>query len=157
MVALAVALAVAGVAAALVAATTTPFSWQADAITAVPIGGLALAVLVRWPRRAAGGAAVDLRADGSSPAHPWVAWVVLAVAVVAWELVQYAAPGSRGLHPTLSSMADAVDRAEARKAAVFFLWLCLGAAIVRAGTAVRVGAGPAGPGPAVAGEPVDPP
>ena len=58
--------------------------------------------------------------------------------IVAWELVQYVARGSRGAHPTLSSMADAVDRTYVLKAVVFFGWLCLGALIVRKGTPTRV-------------------
>jgi hypothetical protein len=52
---------------------------------------------------------------------------------VAWELADYAARGSRADHPTLSSMLDAVDRYFVLKAFVFFLWLYLGAAIVRRG------------------------
>ena len=52
---------------------------------------------------------------------------------MAWELAEYAARGSRADHPTLSSMLDAVNRSYGLKALVFFLWLCLGAAIVRRG------------------------
>ena len=71
--------------------------------------------------------------------------------MVAWELAEYAARGSRADHPTFSSMADAVDRFFALKALMFFLWLALGAAMVRAGARRR---GPerlaatSGPGPA---------
>ena len=50
-----------------------------------------------------------------------------------WELAQYLLPGSRAHHPTLSSMADAVDRYYPLKVVVFFGWLWLGAAIVRDG------------------------
>ena len=39
-------------------------------------------------------------------------------AIVVWELAQYAARGSRGAHPTLSSMADAIDRHYLLKAVV---------------------------------------
>ena len=65
--------------------------------------------------------------------HPYRAWVVLLSAAVAWELAEYLARGSRGAHPTLSSMADVVDRYYLLKALVFFGWLCLGACIVRRG------------------------
>ena len=58
-------------------------------------------------------------------------------AIVVWELAQYVARGSRGAHPTLSSMADALDRHYLLKAVVFFGWLCLGAFIVRQGTPTR--------------------
>jgi hypothetical protein len=64
---------------------------------------------------------------------------VLFAAIVLWELADYAARGSRADHPTLSSMADAVDRYEGLKALVFFLWLYLGAAIVRRGRGARRG------------------
>lgn len=122
---------VAAVAYALVAATTTAFSRSANVVTALPIIGLAVLVLVRWPLhpRPAGVAA--------DTAHPWRAWVVLFGLIVAWELAEYAARGSRATHPTLSSMLDAVDRHETLKALVFFLWLCLGATIVRAGCRAR--------------------
>ena len=77
-----------------------------------------------------------------SQAHPWRAWIILFGAVVAWELAEYAARGSRADHPTLSSMADAVDRTFVLKALVFFLWLYLGAAIVRRGRRSRERSGP---------------
>jgi hypothetical protein len=74
-------------------------------------------------------------ARGPHPYRPWGA--VLAVVVV-WELAEYAARGSRSAHPTLSSMADAVDRQYLLKAVVFFGWLSLGALIVRKGTQAPV-------------------
>ncbi len=112
---------------ALGAATTTAFSGSADVVTAVPIVGVAVLVLVRWPLRS--------RPAAPPPGveHPWRAWAVLFFALVAWELAEYLARGSRAAHPTLSSMLDAVDRQYGLKALVFFLWLCLGAAIVRSG------------------------
>ncbi len=119
---------VAAAAYALVAATTTAFSRPANVVTAIPIVGLAVLVLVRWPLRPRH---PELGTDTS---HPWRAWVVLFVVIVVWELADYAARGSRADHPTLSSMLDAVDRHYILKALVFFLWLCLGAAIVRKGS-----------------------
>lgn len=107
----------------------TPFSWPADLLTALPIGALAVAVLVRWPLHPRAG--VELPDGGTR--HPYAPWIALLAAVVAWELVQYTSAGSRALHPTLSSMADAVDRYVLLKAVVLFAWLCLGAAIVHAG------------------------
>jgi hypothetical protein len=112
---------------ALVAATTTPFSTAADLVTGVPIIVLAVLVVVRWPLRPR-----PLTLDPGR-SHPWRAWVVLFAAVVVWELVDYAARGSRADHPTLSSMLDAVDRHYILKAVVFFRWLWLGAAIIRHG------------------------
>jgi len=99
---------------ALCAATTTPFTWAADAVTAVPLVTLALA-------------------EAQRARHPYRPWLVLAAGVVAWELVEYLARGSRGAHPTLSSMVDALDRHYVGTAALFFTWLCLGALIVQRG------------------------
>jgi hypothetical protein len=112
---------------ALVAATTTAFTGSANLVTALPIVVLAVLVVVRWPLRPH-----PLRAEPGA-GHPWRAWVVLFGALVAWELYEYAARGSRADHPTFSSMLDAVDRTYVFKAVVFFLWLFLGAAIVRRG------------------------
>ncbi len=117
---------------ALGAATTRAFTQPANLLTALPIVALAVLVVVRWPLRPRPAAAP------SDVAHPYRAWVVLFAAVVAWELAEYAARGSRADHPTLSSMADAVDRYYLLKALLFFLWLYLGAAIVRRGRPARV-------------------
>ena len=118
------------VAYSVTAAATTPFTWQADILTALPLGVLAAAVLVRSPLRSC----PRPRAPAEGVRHPFAPWAGLLAAVVTWELVQYLSAGSRASHPTLSSMADAVDRYVALKACVFFLWLCVGAAIIRAGT-----------------------
>ncbi len=113
---------------ALVAASTTAFTRPADLVTGLPIVALVVLVVVRWPLRPR-----PLTLTPEAP-HPWRAWVVLFGAIVAWELAEYAARGSRADHPTLSSMLDAVDRYYVLKALVFFLWLWLGAAIVRRGS-----------------------
>jgi hypothetical protein len=113
---------------ALLAATTTAFTASANVVTAVPIVAVVVLVLVLWPLRAR-----PLRLGADAAGHPWRAWVLLFCAFVVWELAEYAARGSRADHPTLSSMLDAVNRFYGLKALVFFLWLCLGAAIVRRG------------------------
>jgi len=117
---------------ALAAARTTAFTRSADIATALPIVALAVLVVVRWPLRPR---PLQL---ARGVAHPWRAWVLVCGAVVEWELAEYAARGSRAAHPTLSSMLDAVDRLDGLKALVFFLWLSLGAAIVRHGRQQRV-------------------
>ena len=116
---------------ALGAATTRAFTEPANLLTALPIVALAVLVVVRWPLRP-----TPLKLGPEVP-HPWRAWVILFVAIVAWELAEYAARGSRADHPTFSSMLDAVDRYYVLKAFVFFLWLWLGAAIVRRGRGSR--------------------
>jgi hypothetical protein len=140
----------AGIVYALLAAATTPFSTAADIATGVPIIVMAVLVVWRWPLRPR--PLLVAGDDGETPmAHPWRAWIILFGAVVAWELAEYAARGSRADHPTFSSMTDAVDRYFALKALLFFLWLALGAAVVRAGARRRspegLGATPV-PGPA---------
>ena len=125
----------AGAAYALVAARTTAFTGGANLATGLPIVAMAALVVALWPLRAEP-RPPRRRAlpDADGPlSHPWRAWVVLFAVMLAWEVAEYAARGGRADHPTLSSMADAVDRHEGLKAIVFFLWLYLGAAIVRRG------------------------
>ncbi len=125
------------------AAATTPFTWAADLATAVPIGAVTLVAVARWPARP-DRAAVLGAADPPRPRHPYLGWVVLGAAVVGWELVEYLWRGSRGAHPTLSSMADAFDAHSVGKTLAFLAWLWLGAAIVRAGTPLRSRSGAPG-------------
>jgi hypothetical protein len=110
----------------LAAAATTPFSWQADLVTAAPIGFLALAALWRWPWH-------PRPRPVPAGTHPYLPWLALAALVLAWELANYLARGPRVSHPTLSSIADAVDHHYLLKALLFFGWLCLGAWVVTLG------------------------
>jgi hypothetical protein len=120
--------AVVALAYAVGAAGTTAFTKPADVLTALPILGLAVLVVIRWPLRP------RPRRVGADGTHPFRAWVVLFAAIVLWELADYAARGSRADHPTLSSMFDAVDRFFLLKTLLFLAWLCLGVAILRKGT-----------------------
>jgi hypothetical protein len=122
--------AVAALAYAVGAAGTTAFTKPADVLTVLPIIGLAVLVVIRWPLRPR----PRPRRVGADGTHPFRAWVLLFAAIVLWELADYAARGSRADHPTLSSMFDAVDRFFVLKTLMFFAWLCLGAAILRKGT-----------------------
>jgi hypothetical protein len=115
-----------GVAYALGAAATTAFTLPADVLTGLPIVALAVLVVVRWPLRSR---PLKLPSDARG-VHPYRAWGALLAVIVAWELAEYFARGSRGAHPTLSSMADAFDRHGVLKAMAFFGWLSLGALIV---------------------------
>jgi hypothetical protein len=131
------ALLAAGAAYALGAAATRAFTLPADVLTALPIVVMAILVVVRWPLR-------PRRLQVPAPAragHPFRPWVVLFAVVALWELYEYLARGSRGDHPTFSSMTDAVDRTYILKALVFFGWLCLGWCIVRAGARATSSAG----------------
>jgi hypothetical protein len=116
---------------ALWLAATTPFSSPANILTALAIVVVAVMAIIRWPARPVRAALIA----EERPRHPYLAWVVLVVLIVAWELVMYLVRGSRSEHPTLSSMADAFDRYNyGLKALACIAWLWLGAAIVRAGT-----------------------
>ena len=115
---------------ALGAAATTAFTLQADVVTGLPIVALAVLVVARWPLRRR----PPRRPAAARGNHPYRAWGALVAAIIAWELAQYFARGSRSAHPTLSSMADALDRHYALKALAFFGWLVLGALIVFKGT-----------------------
>jgi hypothetical protein len=114
-----------GAAYALAAASTSAFTLPAEVMTGLPIAALAVLVATRWPlRNPPSKLAVPDRRT-----HPYRAWGALLAVLVAWELAQYLAPGARDAHPTVSSMADALDRHYALKALVFFGWLTLGALI----------------------------
>jgi hypothetical protein len=118
----------------LVAATTQPFTWQADLVTAVPIAALAAGAVACWPARPTDGVAEAAVPEG---AHPYRPWLIAVAVVVAWELVSEVVPGSRGNHPTLSSMLNAVDRDYGLKVLVFLGWLTLAWAVVRLGRPVQ--------------------
>jgi hypothetical protein len=112
---------------ALGAAATRPFTWPADVMTGVPIVLMAVLAVARWsahprPRPVPVGT------------HPYLPWLALVAVAVAWELANYLAQGPRGSHPTVSSMADALDHHYVSKALVFFGWLCLGASVLCLGT-----------------------
>jgi hypothetical protein len=119
-----------GVAYALGAAATQPFTWQADLMTAVPVAALAAGTILCWP-------AHPTLAPVPRHAHPYRPWLIAAGVIVTWELVSELVPGSRGDHPTLSSMADAVDRYYVLKFLVFLGWLSLGWWVVRLGRPAR--------------------
>jgi hypothetical protein len=116
------------------AALTTPFTFRANVMTAIPlICALVAAVwfghIVR--SRRPGERSVP-RARGRS-LWPW--WVSLGV-VGAWELFCYLKL-PRFEHPTFSSLYDSASRSQPLKAALFLGWLVLGWAIVRAYGRVR--------------------
>jgi hypothetical protein len=123
------ALLIGGVAYALGAATTTPFTLPADVMVAVPLVALAVLVVVRWPR-----STKALRPSRAPSGHPNLGWGILLAVFSGWELFNYLVHGSRANHPTLSSMTDAVDRYYALKVLLFLAWLALGWMMVDRGT-----------------------
>jgi hypothetical protein len=98
-------------------------------LTGLPIVAMGVLVVLRWPWHPR---PRSLEGGPRSVAP----WLVLLAAVVAWELANYLAGGTRSAHPTLSSMADALDARYLLKALLFFGWLCLGGLVVRSGAIV---------------------
>ena len=144
--------AVVALAYAVGAAGTTAFTKPADVLTALPILGLAVLVVIRWPLRP------RPRRVGADGAHPFRAWVVLFAAIVLWEVAHYAARCSGAHRPWVSSsMLDAVDRFRALKTLLFFAWLCLGAAIVLKGRQAAAPTPTSEPRPAPRQEPTPSP
>jgi hypothetical protein len=112
------------------AATTVPFTAGADAVTALALALVGIAVAARW-RRPSLLASSSLSVPNVAPPRPrWWPWLVLGLAVLAWELVCLSL-GPRVDHPTVSSLYDSATRWRSVKGACFFAWLCLGADLVR--------------------------
>jgi hypothetical protein len=131
---------VGGCAYSLIAASTTPFTLPADALTGLAIVAMAVVVIVRWPlrtkkvRAAAAAAAATPDAGG----HPYLPWLALVIVFVAWELFNYLVHGTRANHPTFSSITDAIDRFYLLKALLFLMWMGAAVVIIRRGS--RAGA-----------------
>jgi hypothetical protein len=122
--------AVAGLADAVTAAFTRPFTVAADVVTAVPLAVAAVATgwSIRHQRQP------DVVGTASGDAQPaslgrwwvvWVVWMVPIAAVTAWELYCFANQ-PRVSHPTLSALIDSLDSTHAGKIVAFIVWLALG-------------------------------
>jgi len=124
-----------GVTYSLIAASTTPFTLPADALTGVAIVGMAAAICLSWPLRTR---KVRAATATPGPGHPYLPWLLLALVFVVWELFNYLVRGSRADHPTFSSITDAIDRTYALKALLFLGWLAFGWVILRRGSRAGV-------------------
>ncbi|MGO9457886.1 MAG: hypothetical protein ACLP62_12720 [Acidimicrobiales bacterium] len=110
-------------------ASTTPFTLEADAVTAVALAAAVAVLLVRLTRGRtlpAGAAAADVSPGGASA----LPWVVLVAVVAVWELYCFFG-GPRPAHPTLSTVYDLAARWPAAKAVVVLAWLALGWELLR--------------------------
>lgn len=122
-----------GVAYAIVASFTRPFTPAADLVTALP---LALAAAIFTVRIRASRRAPAL----TEPPHPdddgrkvsrrhldryWLPWLILAAVVIGWELFTYVSSPRRA-YPTLSSLIDILDSSHIGKSFAFLVWLLLG-------------------------------
>lgn len=125
---------VGGCAYSLVVASTTPFTLPADIMTAVAIIAMTVMIIARWPLRARLELGVPASPPAAQTSHRYLPWIASLVVCVAWELFNFLAHGSRASHPTVSSIADAVDRIYLLKSLMFLGWLSLGWIIVRRGS-----------------------
>jgi hypothetical protein len=111
-------------------ATTTPFTTEADTLTAVALGGAAVVLVVQLAR---GPVAVDGAingAGGGAATGSALPWLVLLVVAVAWELYCFFG-GPRPAHPTLSTLYDLAARWTAVKAVLVLAWLAIGCELLR--------------------------
>jgi hypothetical protein len=111
------------------AAITAPFTESADAVTALALALVAIGVAARWRHRTVLASPSSVPNVGEHGPR-WWPWLVLGVALLAWELVCLFL-GPRVDHPTVSSLYDSATRWRAVKGVCFFAWLCLGAGLVR--------------------------
>ena len=119
---------IAGLAYAVLVSFTHPFTWGADAVTAVPLGVVAAVAIGR-----------DLRArrshgNGSAGIEPHRAarfprlgsiWVAPILAITGWELYCFVSV-PRVEHPTLSSLIDLLDATRPGKTLAVVSWLAVG-------------------------------
>jgi hypothetical protein len=122
---------------ALIAASTTPFTLPADALTGAAIVLMAVAVCVRWPLRTRS-LRSPVGASVSRTGHPYLPWLALVIVFVIWELFNYLVHGTRADHPTFSSITDAIDRTYLLKALMFLAWLAGAWVIVRRGSRAQL-------------------
>ncbi len=80
---------------ALWLAATTPFSSPANILTGIAIAVVVVMAIIRWPARPTR----VVIAEAERPPHPYLGWLVLFGAIVAWELVMYLVRGSRSGPP----------------------------------------------------------
>ncbi len=117
----------AGMAYAVMASFTTPFTLGADVVTALPIGlaAVVFGLRMRWPRRPQGIPTGDPSEPAASTGRWSLVWLGMTGLVLGWELFVYS-QAPRQLHPTLSALIDTVDDSHVGKSLLFGLWLLAG-------------------------------
>lgn len=130
-----VAVVVGGCALAAAVSFTRPFTLPADVVTAVTLAAMLVAQVVfavrgRHARHAgdarhAGEYAGEMATRPALPFRRFIPWLVVCIAVVAFELIEYTEQ-PRQAHPTLSSLSDDLSEWRIGKAALFVAWLALG-------------------------------
>lgn len=117
-----------GLAYALLVSFTHPFTWAADAVTAVALVVVAgVTVRASPPRRRRrghepAGTHAHLR---EPPTRRALVWMAPLLAITGWELYCFVSL-PRVEHPTLSSLIDLLDSTRPGKFAAIVLWLALG-------------------------------
>ena len=110
-------------------ASTTPFTTEADVVTAVAL--VAGTVVVALGLARSRSVPVAPAVVGDSVEHgSALAWLVLLAVVTGWELYSFFG-GPRPLHPTLSTLYDLASRWPVAKAAIVLVWLGLGWELLR--------------------------
>jgi hypothetical protein len=117
---------VAGLAYAVLASFTRPFTLAADVVTAVALA-VAVVVVVRTIRHDRHPGLVTARTGADRERwNRWgVSWLALLAAATAWELYCYAHL-PRQQHPTFSVLIDTLDSTRPGKTLSFAAWLALG-------------------------------
>jgi hypothetical protein len=119
--------ATAGLAYAVGASFTHPFTRAADVVTAVPL--VVAVAVIGWSvlrhRRSAQDDPVPPAASGTRWGRWSFAWLTLVLVIAAWELYCFVnLPRAR--HPTLSVLIDTLDSSRIGKVVAFVAWLGLG-------------------------------
>jgi hypothetical protein len=103
-----------------IAAGLRPFTQPMNAAVALPA---VVVLVVSWRRSNFGKSTGDDTVR--PPASAIAIWVLLLVALTAWELAAYAS-SDRHDHPTLSSISDSLMSVHIGRAAAFLGWLVVG-------------------------------
>jgi hypothetical protein len=122
-----VASAAVGIAYAIVASGTHPFTAAADLVTAIPmvVAATGTARVISGRRRNDSAPPVGRDAGTSRKNRLALAWLVPMALAAAWELYCYVHL-PRPQHPTLSALIDTLDATRAGKTVDFAAWLALG-------------------------------
>lgn len=119
--------ATAGLAGAVVASFTRPFTLGADVVTAVALAGAVMATAWSIHRGGRPAPVAPASTGGGGPrwSRWWPVWSVPILGLTAWELY-CVAELPRAQHPTLSTLIDSLDSSRVGKTAAFASWLALG-------------------------------
>jgi hypothetical protein len=131
---LVVAVVLAAVGYSFLAASTTPFTWDADLVVAIaflPVAGV-MAQSLHRRRAVRDEEGILVHAHRRADERLWP-WVVAITAICLWELIVYFAGwgGHRSEFPTGSVIYDDLSAYLPVKALLFFAWLVLGWRLVR--------------------------